>query len=126
MRRTTAAVGLSVAGWLLGMTGCGDDEPRDIAAGPSGDAAGALDTSTDVEENTGEAESALVVTKGLACEFACQGAAAAGCAAVALACGAGTIWTFGGVSIPCAYAAVAACYAIGGAGAVCTRLCGGA
>lgn len=125
MRRTVATVGLSATGWLQGITGCSETAPRDIAAGPSGDAAGALDTSDDVEgntgddveENTGEAESALVVTKGLA---------AAGCAAVALTCSVGTVWTVGGVSIPCAYAVVAACYAMGGAGAVCTRLCGGA
>lgn len=119
---------------MQGITGCSENAPRDIAAGPSADAAVALDTSDDVEENTeddvegntGESESALAVTKGLACEFAWQGSAAAGCAAVALACGTGTVWTVDGVGIPCAYAVIAARYAIGGAGAVCTRLCGGA
>jgi hypothetical protein len=80
----------------------------------------------DLEEaDIGEAASAAIVTRGALCEYSCAGAATAGCAAVALACTAGTVWTFGGVSIPCGYAVVAACYAIGAGGLACTKLCGG-
>lgn len=78
-----------------------------------------------IEEETGEAVSPILVTRGALCEASCAGAGAAGCAVVALACTAGAVWTLGGVSIPCSYAVVAACYAIGAAGVACVKLCGG-
>lgn len=74
------------------------------------------------DEETGQAESALS-TLGVLCQYSCAGAVAAGCATVAAACTAGTVWTFGGVSIPCTYAMVAACYGIGAAGLACAKLC---
>jgi hypothetical protein len=91
-------------------------DPDDVAEG-SGDEVELVSVDT--------AASSSIVTRGALCEISCGGAAAAGCAAVSLACAAGTVWTFGGISIPCQYAVVAACYAIGGGGVACAKLCSG-
>ena len=45
------------------------------------------------------------------CTLGCAVLAAAGCGTVTASCTAGTVWSFGGILIPCAYAAAAACTA---------------
>lgn len=110
---------------MLGVAGCSDDATRNVTADSSGNE-GALVVGEQSTENTGEAEAAMFAASGVLCEIGCQGAATASCAAVALACTSGTIWTYGSISIPCQYAVVAACYAVTGAGVVCSKLCNGA
>ena len=58
----------------------------------------------------GEASAGLT-TGGSACRAACWGAAALGCGVVGLACTGTSVITIGGATIPCAWAAIAACTA---------------
>jgi hypothetical protein len=58
-----------------------------------------------------------------ACTIACATLAGAGCASVSVACVAGTVWTVGGVGVPCTYVVVAACGAVSGVGAACALQC---
>jgi hypothetical protein len=78
----------------------------------------------DVDGPTDEAQSALTLAQSL-CVVGCAAAAGAGCAAVGTACTAGTIWTFGGIGVPCAYVVIAACGAAEGVGAACAIACTG-
>lgn len=118
-----AVGGLGLSGWLMGVVGChGGHDPADGGSG-LGEASAVPE---EPEDSTGEAASGMVLVKGGAlCEYSCGGAVAAGCAAVTFACTAGTLWAFGGISIPCQYAVVAACYGMGAAGVACAKICGG-
>ncbi len=46
-----------------------------------------------------------------------------GCASVSVACVAGTVWTVGGVGVPCTYVVVAPCGTVSGVGAACALQC---
>lgn len=59
------------------------------------------------------------------CTFGCAVFAGAGCASVAGSCVAGAVWSFGGILIPCAWAATAACGAATGIAATCAIKCNG-
>lgn len=72
------------------------------------------------EELTGEACEAFSV-----CQAACIAAAGLGCAGVTAICGAGSVFTMGGVTIPCIAAIAAACATATGGMFVCTdKWCG--
>jgi hypothetical protein len=60
------------------------------------------------EETVGEAQQSLTQWQKV-CVLGCTTFAGAGCAAVGVSCTAGTLWSFGGILIPCSYAVVAAC-----------------
>jgi hypothetical protein len=77
------------------------------------------------EETTGEAQEALTKWQQV-CIVGCQTFATAGCTAVGLSCTAGTLWSFGGILIPCTYAVLAACTGATLAGSVCALKCAGA
>lgn len=92
-------------------------------AEPTGEAA--EDVSVSCEETTGEAQEALTKWQQV-CIVGCQTFATAGCTAVGLSCTAGTLWSFGGILIPCTYAVLAACTGGTLAGSVCALKCAGA
>ena len=59
------------------------------------------------------------------CTFGCAVLAGAGCASVGFSCVAGAVWSFGGILIPCAWAATAACGAAAGISVTCAIKCNG-
>lgn len=58
-----------------------------------------------------------------ACHAACWALGAGITAVVAVACGAGSVVTIGGLAIPCAYAVVATAVAMGAGSSLCSDLC---
>ena len=98
------------------LSGCAEDtawtDTTDLGPAPM-EQTGATGTATMVsmdyeEEVVGEAQEALTQWQKV-CVLGCTTFAGAGCAAVGVSCTAGTLWSFGGILIPCSYAVVAAC-----------------
>lgn len=68
--------------------------------------------SADVEVSVEtRAHLSMNLSRGSACRAACWGAAALGCGIVSSACVGTTVITIGGATIPCTWAAIAACTA---------------
>ena len=74
--------------------------------------------------HAGLPESIAASWRGSLCRAACWGAAAAGCAAVSVTCGIGTVVSVGGFAIPCSVIIVSACGAGAAAGSGCSDWCG--
>jgi hypothetical protein len=75
-------------------------------------------------ESTGEAQEGLTQWQKI-CVLGCSTLAGAGCASVSMSCTAGTLWSFGGILIPCVYAVVAACAGAASVTTVCAIECVG-
>lgn len=65
----------------------------------------------------------MASTYGMACRAACWGAASMGCAAVSGMCTGAAMITIGSTAIPCLWAVIAACGAVGVGGSVCSDQC---
>lgn len=86
----------------------------------------ALEAQSQKLEPIGEATEDLTPKKWQEiCTLGCAVLAAAGCGTVTASCTAGTVWSFGGILIPCAYAAAAACTASVSITTVCSFKCAG-
>lgn len=85
------------------------------------DGAGGTVDACGICDGDGSSCSSIAVSwGGVACRAVCWGAAGAGCAAVGVACGTGTAFTFGGAAIPCSWATIAACTAAGAGASICS------
>jgi hypothetical protein len=58
-----------------------------------------------------------------ACHLSCGAANIVGCGVVTYSCVAGTVWTYGGLAIPCKYAVIAACLGAYAADRACEKWC---
>jgi len=71
----------------------------------------------------GDLPEAMLSLYGQACRAACWAAAGMGCAAVSGLCTGTTVITIGGTTIPCLWAGIAACGAVGAGASVCSDQC---
>ena len=58
-----------------------------------------------------------------ACHLGCGAANIVGCGVVTYSCVAGSVWTYGGLAIPCKYAVIAACLGAYAADRACEKWC---
>lgn len=63
----------------------------------------------DVDSTENATNLTASISRGSPCRAACWGAAALGCGIVGTACAGTTVITIGGATIPCTWAAIAAC-----------------
>lgn len=101
-----------------GRTVAGTEGGEKVEEVPSGDRAFALD-----EERLGESAACVITARGSPCRAACWAAAALGCGIVGLACADVSVLTIGGATIPCAWAAIAACTADSAGASLCADSC---